>query len=210
MAIEKGIYAAPKGIEEEVDEGMEGELVEQALEIEIVDPEMVTLSDGSVEITLIPGNESLGGSFDSNLAEELEEDYLTSLASDLIEMVDSDVDSRKEWADTYVKGLDIIGFKYEERTTPWEGACGVNSTVLAEAAIRFQAETMSETFPAAGPVRVKVLGQETKEKDEAAERVKADMNYELTENMVEYRPELERMLYSLDPRRRRYRALRLL
>ena len=197
MAIEKGIYAAPKGIEEEVDEGMEGELVEQALEIEIVDPEMVTLSDGSVEITLIPGNESLGGSFDSNLAEELEEDYLTSLASDLIEMVDSDVDSRKEWADTYVKGLDIIGFKYEERTTPWEGACGVNSTVLAEAAIRFQAETMSETFPAAGPVRVKVLGQETKEKDEAAERVKADMNYELTENMVEYRPEHERMLYSL-------------
>jgi hypothetical protein len=197
MAIEKGISAAPKGIEEEVDEGMEGELVEQELEIEIVDPEMVTLSDGSVEITLIPGNESLEGSFDSNLAEELEEDYLASLASDLIEMVDSDVDSRKEWADTYVKGLDIIGFKYEERTTPWEGACGVNSTVLAEAAIRFQAETMSETFPAAGPVRVKVLGQETKEKDEAAERVKADMNYELTENMVEYRPEHERMLYSL-------------
>mgnify|MGYP006397625383 FL=1 len=197
MAIEKGIYAAPKGIEEEVDEGMEGELVEQALEIEIVDPEMVTLSDGSVEITLIPGNESLGGSFDSNLAEELEEDYLTSLASDLIEMVDSDVDSRKEWADTYVKGLDILGFKYEERTTPWEGACGVNSTVLAEAAIRFQAETMSETFPAAGPVKVKILGQETKEKEEAAERVRADMNYELTENMVEYRPEHERMLYSL-------------
>jgi len=194
MAIEKGIYAAPKGIEEEA---VEGELVEQALEIEIVDPEMVTMSDGSVEITLIPGNDMVGGDFDSNLAEELEEDYLSTLADELIELVDSDVDSRKEWADTYVKGLDIIGFKYEERTTPWEGACGVNSTVLAEAAIRFQAETMSETFPAAGPVRVKVLGQETKEKDEAAERVKADMNYELTENMVEYRPEHERMLYSL-------------
>ena len=194
MAIEKGIYAAPKGIEEEA---VEGELVDQALEIEIVDPEMVTMSDGSVEITLIPGNDMVGGDFDSNLAEELEEDYLSILADELIELVDSDVDSRKEWADTYVKGLDIIGFKYEERTTPWEGACGVNSTVLAEAAIRFQAETMSETFPAAGPVRVKVLGQETKEKDEAAERVKADMNYELTENMVEYRPEHERMLYSL-------------
>ena len=194
MAIEKGIYAAPKGIEEEA---VEGELVEQALEIEIVDPEMVTMSDGSVEITLIPGNDMVGGDFDSNLAEELDEDYLAILADDLIELVDSDVDSRKEWADTYVKGLDIIGFKYEERTTPWEGACGVHSTVLAEAAIRFQAETMSETFPAAGPVRVKVLGQETKEKDEAAERVKADMNYELTENMVEYRPEHERMLYSL-------------
>ena len=194
MAIEKGIYAAPKGIEEEA---VEGELVEQALEIEIVDPEMVTMSDGSVEITLIPGNDMVGGDFDSNLAEELDEDYLAMLASDLIEMVDSDVDSRKEWADTYVKGLDIIGFKYEERTTPWEGACGVNSTVLSEAAIRFQAETMSETFPAAGPVKVKILGQETKEKEEAAERVRADMNYELTENMVEYRPEHERMLYSL-------------
>jgi len=196
MAIEKGVYAAPKGVEE-VSEGIEGEMVDQELEIEIVNPDMVTLSDGSVEITLMPGNDVIGGSFDSNLAEELEEDYLASLATDLIEMVDSDVDSRKDWADTYVKGLDIVGFKYEERTTPWEGACGVNSTVLSEAAIRFQAETMSETFPASGPVRVKVLGQETQEKDDAAQRVKADMNYELTENMVEYRPEHERMLYSL-------------
>ena len=196
MAIEKGVYAAPKGVEE-VSEGIEGEMVDQELEIEIVNPDMVTLSDGSVEITLMPGNDVIGGSFDSNLAEELEEDYLASLATELIEMVDSDVDSRKDWADTYVKGLDIVGFKYEERTTPWEGACGVNSTVLSEAAIRFQAETMSETFPAAGPVRVKVLGQETQEKDDAAQRVKADMNYELTENMVEYRPEHERMLYSL-------------
>ena len=112
-------------------------------------------------------------------------------------MVEADEESRKEWADTYVKGLEILGFKQEERSTPWEGACGVNSTVLAEAAIRFQAETMSETFPASGPVRVKVLGKETKEKLEAAERVKADMNYQLTETMVEYRPEHERMLYSL-------------
>jgi hypothetical protein len=129
--------------------------------------------------------------------EVLDEGLLNELSSDLVGMVDADVDSRKDWADTYVKGLDILGFKYEERTTPWQGACGVNSTVLAEAAIRFQAETMSETFPAAGPVRVKVLGKETKEKLDAAERVKADMNYELTENMVEYRPEHERMLYSL-------------
>ena len=198
MAIEKGIYAAPKGIEEDIEEGMEGELVEQELQIDIVDPEMVTLSDGSVEITIIP--DALGADlmeFDANLVEVLDESLVNELAGDLLEMVDSDVDSRKEWADTYVKGLDILGFKYEERTTPWEGACGVNSTVLAEAAIRFQAETMSETFPAAGPVKVKILGQETKEKEEAAERVKADMNYELTENMVEYRPEHERMLYSL-------------
>ena len=194
MAIEKGIYAAPKGIEEEV---VEGEFVEQELEIEIVDPEMVTLSDGSIEITLIPGYELLGGDFDSNIAEELEENILSILADDLSGLISSDIDSRKEWTDTYVKGLDLVGFKYEERTQPWEGACGVNSTVLSEAVIRFQAETMSETFPASGPVRVKILGKETKEKEEAAERVKADMNYELTENMVEYRPEHERMLYSL-------------
>jgi hypothetical protein len=119
------------------------------------------------------------------------------LAEDIIELIDADFDSRKDWADTFVKGLDVLGFKYEERTEPWEGACGVYSTVLAEAAIRFQAETMSETFPAAGPVRTKILGEETKEKDEAAARVKADMNYELTEHMVEYRAEHERMLYSL-------------
>jgi len=170
----------------------------EGLEIEIVNPDMVTLDDGSVEITIIPGEE--GGDdddFDANIAESMDESELNKLADEIIGMVDADVDSRKEWADTFVKGLDVLGFKYEERTDPWDGACGVFSTVLAEAAIRFQAETMSETFPAAGPVKTKVLGKETKEKDEAAARVKADMNYELTERMVEYRPEHERMLYSL-------------
>jgi len=195
MAIEKSISVAPQGIDEAA---LEEKPTEQELEIEIVNPDMVTLDDGSVEITLIPDDKSLDSlDFDANLAEELDEDYLASLADELVGLIDADVDSRKEWADIYVKGLDVIGFKYEARTTPWEGACGVHSTVLAEAAIRFQAETMSETFPAAGPVRVKVLGDETKEKEEAAQRVKADMNYELTENMVEYRPEHERMLYSL-------------
>lgn len=195
MAIEKGIYAAPESIEDvEVEEAD----MEADLSIEIVDPEMVTLSDGSMEITLIPdANETDLMAFDANLVDALDEGLLNELSGELIGMVDADVDSRKDWAETYVKGLDILGFKYEERTTPWQGACGVNSTVLAEAAIRFQAETMSETFPAQGPVKVKVLGKETKEKLEAAERVKADMNYELTENMVEYRPEHERMLYSL-------------
>ena len=191
MSIEKGLYAAPEGEDDDLMEGSE-------LEIEIVNPDMVTLDDGSVEITIIPGGDEtdlLG--FDANLAEALDEGMLTELATDLIGMVEADEESRKEWADTYVKGLEILGFKQEERSTPWEGACGVNSTVLAEAAIRFQAETMSETFPASGPVRVKVLGKETKEKLEAAERVKADMNYQLTETMVEYRPEHERMLYSL-------------
>ena len=201
MAIEKGVYAAPEGIDSiDLEDELDGELVdsEVGLEIEIVDPEMVTLSDGSMEITIIPGleDEDMMG-FDSNLVDFLDEGLLNELSDELIDMVDSDVESRKDWADTYVKGLDILGFKHEERTTPWQGACGVNSTVLAEAAIRFQAETMSETFPAAGPVKVKVLGKETEEKLEAAERVRADMNYELTENMVEYRPEHERMLYSL-------------
>jgi hypothetical protein len=193
MAIEKGLYAAPEGIDDELE--MEGE---SALEIEIVDPEMVTMSDGSVEITLIPDADiSDVMSFDANLAEALDDGQLNELADDLVGLVDADIDSRKDWADTFVKGLDVLGFKYEERTDPWEGACGVYSTVLAEAAIRFQAETMSETFPAAGPVRVKIVGEENKDKEEAANRVKADMNYELTERMVEYRPEHERLLYSL-------------
>lgn len=194
MAIEKGLYAAPEGID--------GELMDSdddaALEIEIVNPDMVTLDDGSVEITIIPGAEpSDMGGFDTNLAETLEEGVLNELADDLVGMVSADIESRKDWADTYVKGLDVLGFKYEERTDPWEGASGVYSTVLAEAAIRFQAETMSETFPAAGPVRTKIIGVEDKDKEEASNRVKADMNYELTERMVEYRPEHERLLYSL-------------
>lgn len=190
MAIEKGLYAAPEGIDD-----AEGDISE--LEIEIVNPDMVTLDDGSVEITLVPGEDIGPVSFDANLAESLEDTVLARIANDLVGYVDTDIDSRKDWADTFVKGLDVLGFKYEERTDPWDGACGVFSTVLAEAAIRFQAETMSETFPASGPVRVKILGEESKDKLEASERVKADMNYELTERMVEYRPEHERMLYSL-------------
>ncbi len=194
MAIEKGLYAAPEGMDDEMME----EGAEVALDIEIVDPEMVVLDDGSVEVTLIP-SEGLDEptEFGANLAEYMDDNALSLLANDLVGLVDSDVDARKDWADTFVAGLDVLGFKYEERTDPWNGACGVFSTVLAEAAIRFQAETMSETFPAAGPVRTKILGDETPEKMEAAERVRADMNYELTERMVEYRPEHERMLYSL-------------
>ena len=192
MAIEKALSPLP--------ENMQAEGTEVDLEIEVINPEMVTLDDGSVEIMLVPDagkGKDEEDEFDSNLAEDMEEDELQKLADDITGLVDADIDSRKEWADTFVKGLEVLGFKYEERTDPWDGACGVYSTVLSEAAIRFQAETMSETFPAAGPVRTKILGEETKEKDEAAARVKADMNYELTERMVEYRPEHERMLYSL-------------
>jgi len=200
MAIEKGLYAAPQGLEA-FEGGLDGveelELPDDELEIEIIDPESVTLADGSMEITLIPGDEMDFTEFGMNIAEVLDESHLNELSEELVGQVQTDIEGRKDWADTFVKGLDVIGFKYEERTSPWEGACGVNSTVLAEAAIRFQAEAMSETMPAAGPVKTKILGIETKEKEEAAARVTADMNYELTENMVEYRPEHERMLYSL-------------
>ena len=185
--MEKGLYAAPLGLQEE--EGSE-------LEIDIVNPDMVTLDDGSVEITIIPEKEDVDDEFSANLAEQMDDGELQSLASELLEMVDSDVNSRKDWADTYVKGLDVLGFKYEERTEPWQDACGVYSTVLAEAAIRFQAEAMSETFPAAGPVKTQIIGKITREKEDAAARVQNDMNYELTERMVEYRPEHERALYS--------------
>ena len=194
MAIEKGLYSAPMGIDDDLPE-TEGS-PENELEIEIVNPDMVTLDDGSVEITIVPGKD-IDDDFSANLADEMEEGELQTLASDLLAMVDMDVNSRKDWADSYVKGLDVLGFKYEERTDPWQDACGVYSTVLAEAAIRFQAEAMSETFPAAGPVKTQIIGKITKEKEEAANRVQADMNYQLTDRMIEYRPEHERALYSL-------------
>ena len=190
MAIEKGLYAMPEGIEEETSE----------LEIEIVNPEMVTLDDGSVEITIVPDAmeaDIANAPFDANLAEYMDDGQLTELSADLVGEVDGDIGSRRDWAETYVKGLEVLGFSYEDRTEPWENACGVYSTVLAEAAIRFQAEAMSETFPAAGPVKTQILGEITRDKEDAALRVKTDMNYELTDVMVEYRPEHERMLYSL-------------
>ena len=191
MAIDKGLMQAPLGMDEDLPDA-------EMLEIEIVDPEEVTLSDGSVEITLVPGSdEDMETKFEDNLAEKLDEEELAKISFEIMELVDADVQSRKDWAETYVDGLDVLGFKYEERTEPWEGACGVYSTVLAEAAIRFQAEAMAETFPPQGPVKTKILGEETEDKEEAAERVRADMNYELTESMVEYRPEHERLLYSL-------------
>jgi hypothetical protein len=188
--IDKGLYAAPTGLESlEADPG---------LEIEVVNPESVTLADGSMEITLVPDEVlSDAGAFDENLAERMDEGELSALASELLGLVDADVSARKEWSDMYVKGIEVLGLKYEDRTEPWDGACGVFSTILLEAAIRFQAETMSETFPASGPVKTKILGAVTPQKLEAAERVRADMNYQLTERMVEYRSEHERMLYSL-------------
>jgi|TARA_Y100000310_G_scaffold202996_1_gene203253 hypothetical protein len=162
--------------------------------------EIIELEDGGVEVIFEDegaDDELANAPFEANLAEYMPEDKLNLLAADISELVEADIVARREWVEAYISGLEVLGFKYDERTEPWDGACGVYSNVLAEAAIRFQAETMSETFPAMGPVKTKVLGDETKEKEEAANRVKSDMNYELTENMVEYRPEHERLLFSL-------------
>jgi len=189
-SIDKGLYSAPMGIEEE----MGGD---NALEIEIVNPDQVTLDDGSVEITLGPDDGMGEGDFDANLAEEMDAGTLSSIAEDLDDMLTADINSRKDWADTFVKGLEVLGLKYEERTEPWSGSCGVFSPLLAEAAIRFQSETIMETFPSAGPVKTEIMGAVTKLKEEAAERVRMDMNYTLTEKMIEYRSEHERLLFNL-------------
>jgi hypothetical protein len=164
------------------------------IEIEIEDPESVRIGMGDIEIEI---GEEEDEEFDANLAEDMTESALQSLASELLDLVETDINSRKDWVDAFVKGLEVLGMKYEERTEPWNGACGVYSTLLTEAAIRFQAEMITETFPAAGPVKTQVVGAVDKLKEEAAERVRDDMNYQLTEVMVEYRPEHERLLYSL-------------
>ena len=193
MAIDKSLNQAPLGLDSIVPDDFDGG---PALEIDIVDPEMVTLSDGSVEVTLLPDAE-LGEGFGNNLAEFMDESDLTSLSSELLGLVDADISARKEWVEAYVKGLEVLGMKYDERTEPWSGACGVYSTVLTEAAIRFQAEMVTETFPAQGPVKTQIVGAIDKLKEEAATRVQEDMNYQILEKMPEYRPEHERLLFNL-------------
>lgn len=166
------------------------------VEIVIDNPDGVHIGMDGVQIDMMP-DEGDGEAFDANLAELMDESELQKVGSDIIELVDADINSRKDWVEAYVKGLDVLGMKYEERTEPWLGACGVYSTVLTEAAIRFQSETIIETFPAAGPVKTEIVGAIDQLKEEAAERVRDDMNYQLTEVMTEYRPEHEKMLYSL-------------
>ena len=190
-----GIGGAPLGISPLSIDDIIGDDT-PAFEITIEDPEGVQIGIDGLEIDLMPEPET-GETFDANLAEYMDEGDLASLAGDLVSEYDSDVSSRKEWADMYVKGLEVLGMKYEERVEPWEGACGVFSTVLTEAAIRFQSETIIETFPAQGPVKTEIIGAIDKLKEEAAERVRVDMNYKLTEEMPEYRPEHERLLYNL-------------
>ena len=184
---DKALYEAPLGMDN---------LPEDGIEVEIENPDSVTIATGDMEITLEPGAD-YDGEFDENLAEVLTDSELGKISSDLLELVDADIASRKDWADAFVKGLEVLGLKYEERTEPWTGACGVYSTVLTEAAIRFQSESIMETFPAQGPVKTAIIGMIDKVKEEASRRVQEDMNYKLTEQMPEYRPEHERMLYSL-------------
>ena len=198
MSIEKSLYQAPVGIDQRDDSDVEvSPFDEPAIEIEVVDPEEMSIKMGGLEIEIEPGEDSEQGDFNANLAESIDENELASLGSELVSDVEADQNSRKDWADMLVKGLEVLGIKHEERTEPWNGACGIFSTLLSEAAIRFQSETIMETFPAKGPVKTKIIGHPNKYKEEAAERVQEDMNYQLTEKMVEYRPEHERMLYSL-------------
>lgn len=189
MAIDKALYQAPVGIDALAEQ-------EPDMEIEIVDPESVTIGIDGLEIEIEPEEET-AESFDANLAEYMNESALVQIAGDLIGDFDNDIASRKDWIQTYVDGLELLGLKIEERTEPWEGACGVYHPLLSEAVVKFQAETMMATFPAAGPVKTQIIGKETPEKKEAAARVQNDMNYELTDVMQEYRPEHERMLWSL-------------
>jgi hypothetical protein len=168
-----------------------------AVEIMIEDPEEVIVGIDGLEIDLMPGSEMDEPAFDANLAEFMDEGELEKLGSDLVSEVDSDINSRRDWVEMYVKGLDVLGMKYEERTEPWIGSCGVFSTLLTEAAVRFQSETIIETFPAQGPVKTQIIGAIDKLKEEAAERVRTDMNYKLVDGMPEYRPEHERMLFNL-------------
>jgi hypothetical protein len=192
MAIDKSLSQAPIGLSTAMMSAG------PALEIEIENPERVTLENGDMEIILEPGDEDDGeGGFNENLAETLDESVLVQLAGDLTGEFDEDVASRKDWIQTYVDGLELLGLKVQDRTEPWPGACGVFHPILSEAVVKFQAETMMETFPAQGPVRTQLIGKETPEKRDAAQRVQEDMNYQLTDVMSEYRPEHERMLWGL-------------
>lgn len=191
MAIEKGLYAAPVGIADiENDEAPD-------MEITIEDPESVELDIDGNPILRIEKEEPSDEDFDANLAEYMDGAELTQLSGDLIGEFEEDISSRKDWIQTYVDGLQLLGMKIEERMEPWPGACGVYHPLLSETLVKFQAETIMAIFPAAGPVKTQIIGKETPEKKAAAERVQDDMNYQLTDVMQEFRPETERMLWGL-------------
>ena len=186
-SMDKSIYQAPQGV---------SMLEEPDLEIEIEDPEAVHIGLGDIEIDLKPQRET-SDDFDANLAEYMDDGELDALGQELVEDFGKDVNDRKDWIRTYVDGLKLLGLQYEERTEPWQGACGVFHPMLTESVVRFQSEAMMETFPAMGPVKTQIVGAIDLLREEAAARVREDMNYQLTEVMVEYRPEHEKMLWSL-------------
>jgi len=183
--IDKALYAAPTGL-----------MASEPIEIEIENPEEVTIGVGDMEIILSPETMS-SDEFNANLAEHMDEGTLDSIAAELISDINDDLSSRRDWIQTYVDGLELLGMKLEDRSEPWEGACGVYHPMLSEALVKFQLETMMSTFPAGGPVKTKVIGKETPAKKDASERVREDMNHQLTDVMTEYRPEHERMLWGL-------------
>jgi len=187
-SMDKSLYAAPMGL----DQGMDS-----AFEVEIEDPESVTMRMGDIEVQIAPEEETGDEDFDANLADFMADSELDSLGSELVEEFSKDINDRKDWIKTYVDGLKLLGLKYEERTEPWSGACGVFHPMLTESVVRFQSEGIMETFPAAGPVKTQILGKDTPEKEDASARVREDMNYQLTEVMQEYRPEHEKLLWNL-------------
>ena len=186
--IDKALYQQPQSMDDLAQE-------EDPIEIEIIDPQEVNIHAGDLELSIKPGEEE--DTFDENLADTLSEDDIMEMASELAGDIEQDKSSRKDWERAYTEGIKLLGLQYEERTEPWNGASGVFHPMITEAVVRFQSETITETFPAQGPVRTKILGKETPEKKEASIRVEEDMNYELTEVMREFRPEHERMLWSL-------------
>jgi len=195
MSIDKALNQAPVGMDDYMYGDSEGD--DLGIEIEIEDPESVGITAGGMEILIEPGKDIDNEEFNANLAEDMPDDILSEIAGDLVSQYDEDVSSRKDWMQTYVDGLELLGMKIEERSEPWEGACGVYHPLLSEALVKFQSETIMETFPAAGPVKTQIIGKETPEKKASAERVRDDMNYQLTDVMVEYRGEHERMLWGL-------------
>ena len=191
--IDKGLSQAPQGLTEKDLANMD---MEPEIEIEIEDPEELSIKMGGLELEF-DKDAMDDDEFNANLAEEIEEDDLEKLADDLLSDYEGDISARKDWLDTYVDGLELLGLKLEDRSEPWEGACNVFHPLMTETLVKFQAETMTETFPAAGPVKTQIIGEITEAKEEAAKRVQDDINYQLTQKMVEYRPEHERMLWGL-------------
>jgi len=187
--IDKALYQQPQGIEALAqDEG--------PIEIEIVDPQAVHIGLGDMQIDIVPGEDE-DDDFNTNLAEEMSEKDIESLSSELFDLAEQDRGNRKDWEKTYTQGLKLLGLQYEDRTEPWDGACGAVHPMITEAVVRFQSESITEAFPAQGPVRTKIIGKETPEKKAAARRVEEDLNHQLTDVMKEFRPEHERMLWSL-------------